>query len=99
MIIKLAIKAIHVHWFCRLYFFSTHIPACCYVAMCWCGGGFGSKMKACILMVLLLAVSCRAQLTRDEKQLILDLHNYYRATASAANMQRLVSKESRRMGQ
>ncbi len=42
------------------------------------------------MLLLLLAVSCSAQLSRDEKQQILDLHNYNRASVNAAGMRRLV---------
>ena len=51
------------------------------------------SMILCVLM-LLVAVSCRAQLSRDEKQQILDLHNHYRASVNAAGMMRLVSRNT-----
>ncbi len=57
------------------------------VTMVQCVGGWSMNL----LVLLLLAVSfCSAQLTRDEKQQILDLHNYYRASVSAAGMRRMV---------
>ena len=45
------------------------------------------------LLVLLgsVCVLAIAQLSREERQLFLDLHNYHRASVNAANMRRLVS--------
>ena len=52
-------------------------------------------MMVHLLFLLLLSVSsCSAQLSRDEKQLILDLHNYYRASSNAAGMRRMVGQSS-----
>ena len=50
-------------------------------------GGFHCSLS---LLVIIFTVSCAAQLTRDEKQEILDRHNYYRASVDAAGMRRLV---------
>ena len=53
--------------------------------------GFTAASWQYLLFLLLLSVaSCSAQLRRDEKQLLLDLHNYYRASSNAAGMRRMV---------
>ena len=47
---------------------------------------------AAIAFVLLINCAV-AQLSREEKQLFLDVHNYRRASVRAADMNQIVSKE------
>lgn len=50
-----------------------------YVAVCYCS----------VLLGIAAAVH-GSDMSRNEKQIFLDLHNYYRASVSAANMRRMV---------
>ena len=44
-----------------------------------------------LLFELPLQNSADAQLSREDKQLLLDVHNYHRAAVNAANMKQIVS--------
>ena len=62
----------------------------CDLAMLGQCGGTSSCSMHVFMLLLMLAPFSSAQLSRDEKQQILDLHNNHRASVNAAGMKRLV---------
>ena len=44
----------------------------------------------CVPLLCTVLVLTTAQLSREDKQLLLDIHNFHRASVNAANMRRLV---------
>lgn len=44
----------------------------------------------CCSALIGIAAAVHGNLTRDEKQIYLDFHNYYRKEAGATNMRRMV---------
>ena len=57
-------------------------------------GAWLARTAVILLTALLPRHSAVGQLTREDKQLMLDVHNYYRSSANETDMKRIVSNYS-----